>query len=88
MIQPGLPVLFMSGYTGDEVLARSLLPAKAPFIQKPFVPEELVARVRMLLASAATAAASSISAAPRSDRLPAQSPIVIAPPGRSSSTTH
>ncbi len=25
MIQPGLPVLFMSGYTGDEVLARSLL---------------------------------------------------------------
>jgi CheY-like chemotaxis protein len=52
--QPGLPVLFMSGYTGDDVLARSLLPATAPFIQKPFAPEELVARVRTLLSSART----------------------------------
>jgi PAS domain S-box-containing protein len=50
LTQPDLPVLFMSGYTGDDVLARSLLPATAPFIQKPFAPEELVARVRMLLA--------------------------------------
>jgi CheY-like chemotaxis protein len=49
--RPGLPVLFMSGYTGDDVLARSLLPETAPFIQKPFAPEELVARVRTLLAS-------------------------------------
>jgi PAS domain S-box-containing protein len=47
--QPELPVLFMSGYTGDDVLARSLLPETAPFIQKPFAPEELVARVRTLL---------------------------------------
>jgi two-component system, cell cycle sensor histidine kinase and response regulator CckA len=51
--EPDLPVLFMSGYTGDDVLARSLLPASAPFIQKPFAPEELVARVRLLLASTA-----------------------------------
>jgi CheY-like chemotaxis protein len=55
LTQPGLPVLFMSGYTGDDVLARSLLPATAPFIQKPFAPEELVARVRLLLASVAAA---------------------------------
>ncbi len=48
--QPGLPVLFMSGYTGDDVLARSLLPDTAAFIQKPFAPEELVARVRTMLA--------------------------------------
>jgi two-component system cell cycle sensor histidine kinase/response regulator CckA len=47
---PGLPVLFMSGYTGDDVLARSLLPDEAAFIQKPFAPEELVARVRTMLA--------------------------------------
>jgi CheY-like chemotaxis protein len=47
--QPGLPVLFMSGYTGDDVLARSLLPDQAAFIQKPFAPEELVARVRRML---------------------------------------
>ena len=50
LTQPGLPVLFMSGYTGDDVLARSLLPPTAPFIQKPFAPDELVARVWMLLA--------------------------------------
>ncbi len=53
LTQPGLPVLFMSGHSGDEVLARSLLPTTAPFIQKPFSPEELVARVRKLLAAAA-----------------------------------
>ena len=87
MIQPGLPVLFMSGYTGDEVLARSLLPAKAPFIQKPFVPEELVARVRILLA---TSPAPAPVSAPRSVPTSAPGPLVIAPPGRgpSSSTTH
>ncbi len=48
--QPGLPVLFMSGYTGDDVHARSLLPEQAAFIQKPFGPEELVAKVRTMLA--------------------------------------
>jgi PAS domain S-box-containing protein len=47
--QPGLPVLFMSGYTGDDVHARSLLPEQAAFIQKPFGPEELVAKVRTML---------------------------------------
>ena len=49
---PQLPILFMSGYTGDEVLARSLLPDTAPFIQKPFAPDELLARVRGMLAGA------------------------------------
>jgi FixJ family two-component response regulator len=49
---PNLPVLFMSGYTGDDVLARSLLPETAPFIQKPFAPEELLSRVRRMLAGA------------------------------------
>ena len=49
---PALPILFMSGYTGDDVLARSLLPDTAPFIQKPFAPEELLMRVRGMLAGA------------------------------------
>ena len=52
--QPGLPVLFMSGYTGEDVQARSLLPDEAAFIQKPFAPEELVARVRAMLSQAST----------------------------------
>ncbi|CAN5789276.1 hypothetical protein BH24GEM1_BH24GEM1_21310 [soil metagenome] len=51
---PRLPILFMSGYTGDDVLARSLLPDTALFIQKPFAPEELLARVRGMLAGAPT----------------------------------
>jgi CheY-like chemotaxis protein len=51
-LHPTLPILFMSGYTGDDVLARSLLPETAPFIQKPFPPEELLARVREMLAGA------------------------------------
>jgi CheY-like chemotaxis protein len=53
-LHPGIPVLFMSGYTGDDVLARSLLPETAPFIQKPFAPDELVARVRGMLAGQPT----------------------------------
>jgi PAS domain S-box-containing protein len=56
--QPGLPVLFMSGYTGEDVLARSLLPETAQFIQKPFAPEELVARVRTLLSEGVASATS------------------------------
>ena len=51
-IHPSIPILFMSGYTGDDVLARSLLPETAPFIQKPFAPEELLSRVRGMLAGA------------------------------------
>jgi len=51
-LYPTLPILFMSGYTGEDVLARSLLPETAPFIQKPFAPEELLARVRGMLAGA------------------------------------
>jgi two-component system, cell cycle sensor histidine kinase and response regulator CckA len=51
-LHPNLPILFMSGYTGDDVLARSLLPETAPFIQKPFAPEELLSRVRGMLAGA------------------------------------
>jgi DNA-binding response OmpR family regulator len=49
-----MPILFMSGYTGEDVLARSLLPETAPFIQKPFAPEELLSRVRGMLASVST----------------------------------
>ncbi len=52
--QPDLPVLFMSGYTSEDVLARSLLPVDAQFIQKPFGADALVARVRTLLAQEGT----------------------------------
>jgi two-component system, cell cycle sensor histidine kinase and response regulator CckA len=44
--RPGLPVLFMSGYTDDDVIRRGLLRPGSPFIQKPFLPAALARKVR------------------------------------------
>jgi nitrogen-specific signal transduction histidine kinase len=46
---PGLPLLFMSGYPGEDVVRRGLLPREAPFVQKPFSAEELGRSVRRVL---------------------------------------
>jgi PAS domain S-box-containing protein len=46
---PGLPVLFMTGYSSEDVLKRGLVVAGASFIQKPFTPEGLVETVGRLL---------------------------------------
>jgi two-component system, cell cycle sensor histidine kinase and response regulator CckA len=48
-LQPQLGVLFVSGYTDDEVVRRGLLDAGRPFLQKPFTPEALVIQVAQLL---------------------------------------
>jgi CheY-like chemotaxis protein len=48
-VKPGLPVLFMSGYTDEEVVRRGLLHAGQPFLQKPFTPEALGERVGRLI---------------------------------------
>jgi two-component system, cell cycle sensor histidine kinase and response regulator CckA len=48
-IRPDLPVLFVSGYTDDEVVRRGLVDAGQPFLQKPFTPEALARRVSDLL---------------------------------------
>jgi DNA-binding response OmpR family regulator len=45
-LRPTLPVLFMSAHSGEEVVRRGLVPADAPFLQKPFAPETLVAMLR------------------------------------------
>jgi CheY-like chemotaxis protein len=47
--RPELPLLFMSGYQGEDVTDRGLLEPGAAFIQKPFAPHELARRVRALL---------------------------------------
>jgi DNA-binding response OmpR family regulator len=47
--RPELRVLYMSGYTDDEVMRRGITAAKTPFIQKPFLPDELLRRVREAL---------------------------------------
>ena len=48
-IQPELPILYMSGYTGDDVIQRGLLEPGVPFQQKPFTPEGLARKVREML---------------------------------------
>jgi PAS domain S-box-containing protein len=46
---PGVPVLFMSGYTGEDVVQRGLLAPGAPFLAKPFTPDALGRKVREML---------------------------------------
>jgi PAS domain S-box-containing protein len=48
-LRPALPILFMSGYTDDDIVRRGLLEAGQPFLQKPFTPEALIERVTDLL---------------------------------------
>jgi CheY-like chemotaxis protein len=51
--RPDLPVLFISGYTDDEMVRRGLIEPNKPFMSKPFTPEVLAAKVRALLDQAA-----------------------------------
>ena len=48
-VRPGTRVLFMSGYTDDEMVRRHLLVPGAPFIQKPFETDDLARRLQELL---------------------------------------
>jgi PAS domain S-box-containing protein len=45
-VRPRLPLVYMSGYTGDELSRRRLLHPTVPCLQKPFHPDELVVRVQ------------------------------------------
>jgi PAS domain S-box-containing protein len=49
---PGVPVLFISGHTGEDAVLQRLVPVGAPFLQKPFSPDALAQKVRELLATA------------------------------------
>ncbi len=44
-----IPVIFLSGYGGDEIVSRALESGASDYIRKPFSPTELVARVRAAL---------------------------------------
>jgi two-component system, cell cycle sensor histidine kinase and response regulator CckA len=46
---PGLPILFMSGYTGEELVRQGSLGGDAPLLQKPFTAAELYDLVRDVL---------------------------------------
>jgi len=54
-LRPSLPVLFISGYTGEDVIQRGLLEPGAPFQQKPFTPDGLARKVREMLDTVAPA---------------------------------
>jgi CheY-like chemotaxis protein len=47
--RPGIRVLFMSGYTDDEVMRRGVIDGKTAFLQKPFTPDLLAHKVREVL---------------------------------------
>jgi two-component system cell cycle sensor histidine kinase/response regulator CckA len=46
---PRLRVLFMSGYTDDEILRRGLAQAGSSFLEKPFTPERVAGAIRRAL---------------------------------------
>jgi len=50
-IHPRVRVLYISGYTEDEVLRGRALQEGFPFLQKPFLPNVLARRVREILDS-------------------------------------
>lgn len=47
--RPNLPVVFMSGYSDDDVTRRGLLEAGVPFLEKPLSPGVLVRKMRQVL---------------------------------------
>jgi len=55
-LQPGIRVLFMSGYTNNVIVPNGVLEKGAEFIQKPFSPEQLAAKIRAVLGPPALAA--------------------------------
>ena len=53
--RPGLKVLYISGYSNDEVLRRGVQGATASFLHKPFTSDDLIRRVREVLEAAPAA---------------------------------
>jgi CheY-like chemotaxis protein len=51
-LYPQCRVLFMSGYTNDAVVRRGAMEGHAPFLQKPFSGDALLAKVAAVLAGA------------------------------------
>lgn len=48
-LQPGVKVLFMSGYTNNTIAHHWVLDSSFPFIEKPFTSDSLLRRLRSLL---------------------------------------
>ena len=48
---PGLPVVYMSGYTDDAIVRHGILEEDILFLQKPFTRDSLLGKVREALTS-------------------------------------
>ena len=59
--RPQLKILYMSGYTNDEVVRHGVSLARDAFLQKPFMPKDLVAMVRATVAPPPIAPASDVA---------------------------
>ncbi len=55
-VNPGVRVLFMSGYTDDRLQTHRVDAAEAPLLTKPFTQEQLLRQVRAVLAAAPSGA--------------------------------
>lgn len=49
--RPNLKVLYISGHTDDAIFKHGVMAAEMNFLQKPFLPDELLRKVRELLSS-------------------------------------
>jgi DNA-binding NtrC family response regulator len=48
--RPGIPVLYISGYTSEVIVHNGTLADEVMFLKKPFSAEQMMERVRHLLA--------------------------------------
>jgi signal transduction histidine kinase/ActR/RegA family two-component response regulator len=53
-LQPGIKVLYMSGYTDEAIVHHGILESGQAFLQKPFLPDTLARKVREVLKSQAS----------------------------------
>ncbi len=74
---PGIGVLFMSGYTQTAIVQNGSLESGLHFLAKPFMPAELLARVRGVLAARTVGAGDA-----RPERAPLSVPSAAAGPRR------
>jgi DNA-binding NtrC family response regulator len=50
-VRPRMIVLYMSGYTDHALLQRGAMEQSRAFLQKPFLPESLLAKIDELLSA-------------------------------------